>query len=76
MYYDRFDIVHAWYHYCTNWHTGQASREYARLSRISKYFSPGMTALSENAQEIYLSLVLREQGEQAERAERAELGLN
>jgi hypothetical protein len=82
MTYDRFDIVHAWYHYCTMWHRGQASWEYARLSRISQYCSPGMVDLNEpcdenkNAQEIYLSIVLREQGEQAERAERAELRLD
>lgn len=61
MYFDRFDILDAHYWYCTHYHTGQFSGEYARLCRIwNMGFTPGRLANgpgSENAQAIYDALV-------------------
>lgn len=57
MYFDRFDIVEAWYLALADCHGGQWSREYARLSRMSRYFRPSpmlsVDTLSDNAREIY-----------------------
>jgi hypothetical protein len=36
----RFDVVAAHYLWYSHHHAGQASPEYARLSRISRYFRP------------------------------------
>jgi len=53
-YFDRLDIVSAYYQYFCDYHSGQWSTEYRRLSKILKYFSPGIKLqLSENAIEIY-----------------------
>lgn len=63
MYFDRFDIVEAYYLYFVDYHGGQWSREYARLSRMTRYFKPRQSlsydTLSENAQEIYNSLAVK-----------------
>ena len=59
MYWDRWDIVDAHYWYCVNYHSGQWSREYQRLSRISQYYKPSILAkgpATENAQAIYDAL--------------------
>lgn len=57
MYFDRYDIVEAWYLALSHCHNGQASREYARLCRIRKYFYPSpllcVLTLTENGSEIY-----------------------
>lgn len=57
MYFDRFDIVEAWYLALTHCHGGQWSDEYRRLSRITQYFRPSpmlsVETLSENGQVIY-----------------------
>ena len=57
MYFDRFDIAEAWYLALAHCHGGQRSREYARLSKMSRYFRPSpilsVDTLSENAREIY-----------------------
>ena len=57
MYFDRFDIVEAWYLALSHCHGGQWSPEYARLSKITTYFRPSpllsVDTLSENAREIY-----------------------
>jgi hypothetical protein len=57
MYFDRFDIVEAYYLAFSHCHGGQWSREYARLSKMSSYFRPGaalsVDSLSENGREIY-----------------------
>ena len=58
MFYDRWDIVTAHYAFCCDYHKGQWSNEYERLSRISKYFTPapwfeGYRSLSDNARAIY-----------------------
>jgi len=62
MYFDRFDIVSAHYAFCADYHSGQYSELYAKLSRIGNYFRPGMAwngydSLSENGQVIYDNLV-------------------
>jgi hypothetical protein len=57
MYFDRFDIVEAYYLALTHCHAGQWSREYARLCRMAGYFRPSpmlsVDSLSDNAREIY-----------------------
>lgn len=62
-YFDRFDIVEAYYCALSDCHGGQASREYARLSRMSRYFKPRASlsadTLDDNAREIYLAVCQR-----------------
>jgi hypothetical protein len=57
MYWDRFDIVEAWYLALSDCHGGQGSPEYARLCRMERYFRPSpllsVDSLSENARMIY-----------------------
>ncbi len=57
MYWDRFDIVEAWYLALSECHGGQWSDEYARLSKILSYFTPGpmlsVESLTENGLVIY-----------------------
>lgn len=63
MHYDRFDIVDAYYWFLSEYHDGQYSRRYARLSKITSYFSPSILAYgpdSENARAIYDELVAKE----------------
>jgi len=62
MYYDRFDIVEAHYWWNAEHHEGQWSGGYERLSRIGRYFKPGLSIgpSSENSMEIYKSLCLKE----------------
>jgi hypothetical protein len=56
-YFDRLDIVEAWYLALAHCHSGQGSREYVRLSKLSRSFKPSpmldVETLSENAREIY-----------------------
>ena len=66
MYFDRWDILEAWYLALTDCHGGQFSPEYARLSRMGDspiYFKPSpmlsVDNLSENAREIYDQAVSR-----------------
>ena len=61
MYFDRFDIVEAYYVFFCDWHGGQSSDFYRRLSNMYSYFKPrmdlnGRESLSENGQEIYDNL--------------------
>ena len=58
MYFDRFDIAEAWYLALSDCHGGQWSKEYERLCKLSRYYTPGMfspnyASLSENGKEIY-----------------------
>jgi hypothetical protein len=57
MYFDRFDIVEAWYLALNHCHNGQWSKEYARLCRLQRYFRPSCTlcvdTLTDNGREIY-----------------------
>ncbi len=57
MYFDRFDIAEAYYLALSHCHGGQWSREYARLCKLSRSFTPSSSlsveTLSDNAREIY-----------------------
>ena len=63
MYYDRFDIVEAYLVFYTDYHGGQTSREYKRLSKIKTYYKPPQgwgyryEDLRRNSKEIYKALV-------------------
>lgn len=62
MYFDRFDIVSAYYHFFIGYHAGQYSRKYERLSKIMSYYRPSLSDqhadnMTENAREIYNQLV-------------------
>lgn len=59
MYYNRFDIVDAYYWWYVHHHNGQSSPEYARLCRIQKYYKPSSLhkgPSDENARAIYDNL--------------------
>lgn len=60
MYFDRFDIIEAWYLWLSYNHEGQTSVNYRRLCNMDTYFSPrdslSYETLSENAKEIYDNL--------------------
>jgi hypothetical protein len=60
MYFDRFDIVEAYYLAFCDCHSGQWSEEYSRLSKILSYFKPSpmlsAETLSDNGREIYEAL--------------------
>lgn len=59
MQFDRYDIIEAWYWICVNWHGGQGSKLYARLSKISSYYKPGATQrepMTENGKDIYRAI--------------------
>lgn len=63
-YFDRFDICAAYNLYLQHHHTGQASRAYARLSKLRKHYTPSrskehISGLSENALEIYVGACAR-----------------
>lgn len=59
MYFDRFDILEAWYLALSHCHGGQWSREYERLCSMTRYFRPSpllsVDSLSENGLEIYVA---------------------
>lgn len=62
MWWDRFDIVEAYFVYFMEYHEGQFSEKYARLSKMYSYFKPAVNLsdrsnLSENGQYIYDNLV-------------------
>ena len=63
MYFDRFDIVEAHYLFYSQYHEGQFSDGYRKLSRILSYYRPGLMGwsdendLNENARAIYDNLV-------------------
>ncbi len=64
MYFDTYDIACAWYIYLSQWHSGQWSIEYRRLSKLTKWFTPPMMlnnedSLNENARVIYDNIVDR-----------------
>jgi len=63
MYFDRFDIVEAYYLALSECHSGQWSREYARLCKIMRYFKPrhslSTETLTENGREIYVALCIK-----------------
>lgn len=57
VYFDRFDIAEAYYLALAHCHGGQGSREYARLSKLSRVFKPSpmldVDNLTENGRAIY-----------------------
>lgn len=61
MYWNRFDIVEAYYLFFCDYHGGMYSPEYRRLSEITTYFKPkpnlSYETLEENAKCIYDNLV-------------------
>ena len=61
MYFDRFDVCEAYYLFFTNYHQGQGSDFYQRLSAMLDYFKPSIClnydSLSENGKVIYDNLV-------------------
>jgi hypothetical protein len=64
MFFNRFDILSAYYLFGSDYHSGQWSKEYAYMGRaMNAGFSPGamfgLISLSENAREIYDALVDR-----------------
>jgi len=58
VYFDRFDIVQAYYLFFINYHEGLWSEKYARLCKMQTYFKPGLNPsdLTENGWEIYRRL--------------------
>ena len=62
MEWNRFDIVEAYYLFFTEYHEGQWSDKYRRLSKIMTYFRPSPLGvrLNENGQAIYNNLVSNE----------------
>jgi len=64
MIFDRFDILEAHYVFAMQFHGGQGSELYARLSRISRFFKPRQSLnshidLSDNGLEIFENLLIR-----------------
>ena len=61
--FDRFTIAEVWYLYLSGWHGGQGSKEYARLSRLLKWFKPApnlsLSMLDHDAAVYYCELVHR-----------------
>lgn len=57
MYFNRFDIVEAWYLALLHCHGGQNSDSYARLNKLLHNFRPSpmlrVSHLTENGKEIY-----------------------
>ena len=57
MYFDRFDILEAWYLWLNHNHAGQFSEDYSRLSKMLEYFKPGpmldYDSLTGNGKAIY-----------------------
>ena len=62
-YFNRFDIIEAHYVFYSDYHSGQWSDFYKRLSRITGYFKPrpniSYVTLSENSKDIYAALLER-----------------
>lgn len=65
--FDRYAIIEAHYWFCANYHGGQASKLYARLSRLSRIFRPGMCSNGPEpgscAEMIYEDLVAAHESE-------------
>lgn len=60
MYWNKFDIVSSYYLFCLLCHTGQFSKEYSRMCKISKYYKNPVCYfrdLSDNAKEIFVNLL-------------------
>ena len=57
MYFDRLDVAEAWHCWLSLNHGGQWSREYARLSKLTRSFRPRPTlsvdTLTDNGRAIF-----------------------
>jgi len=67
VYFDRFDIMSAWYLFLSTHHEGQGSKRHERLSRMTEVYKPSWSerhgALNEeNALRIYGRLLIKEAG--------------
>ena len=67
MYWNRFDIVEAYYSFLSDYHCGQWDSKYSRLCKVLRYFKPsrsfyGYRSLTLNGKAIYDNLVRRESG--------------
>jgi hypothetical protein len=66
MFFDRFDIVEAYFCFFMEWYCGQNCPRYARLCRMDGYFKPrpdlSSDTLSENGRIIYNALAALEKG--------------
>lgn len=51
---DRYSIVEGYYWWLIEHHNGQSSREYARLSRITGYYSPSPIAHGPRDEAMYV----------------------
>lgn len=65
--FDRLDICAAYWLFLSQYHGGQGSREYERLSHLLMHFSPSPRwskprDLPENARAIYQDLVVKHHG--------------
>lgn len=62
--FDRFDVCEAYYLFFANYHEGQGSDKYRRLSKMTFYFKPSqllsVERLNENSRAIYNNLVKKE----------------
>jgi predicted phosphohydrolase len=67
MYFDRLDILEAWYLALSHCHSGQYSYNYKRLCGLRRWFSPSpmlsVDRLNDNAKEIYENACKRLLGE-------------
>lgn len=61
MYFNRLDIIEAYYLYFSLFHTGQSSVEYKRMCKMLRYFTPSpifsVNSLSENGKDILRNLI-------------------
>lgn len=69
MYFDRFDICAAWYIFCVQYHSGQNSFLYRKLSQLTRMrFKPGSSTenlrfTNENQMVIFANLMHKYQKE-------------
>jgi hypothetical protein len=67
MFFDRFDIAEAYWCFFCDYHEGQWSKKYQRLSKMSRYFKPrydlSYETLEENGRAIYDALVEKDKAE-------------
>lgn len=63
-YYNRWDIIDAYFWFFNHYHEGQGSLKYERMCRITDYYEPGLYAReprTENSNTIYKQLVLKQE---------------
>lgn len=56
---NRFNIVDTYYWWLADHHEGQGSRKYKRLSKITRYFKPGLLSKGPEDAEGYRTLCER-----------------